>query len=180
VCLLVPDGPGPALSFSVGLRWSHNVNDAQWIENLLAAQSRDAQMHYVFGHLDQTTVAATFRVNYTITPRLSIQLYGQPFVSAGSYSAYKELVDGRAQGYADRYAAYDYTGSPDFNYRSFRTTNVLRWEYRPGSTLFVVWQQGREEVSDRGDFRFGRDFGDVFRASGRNVFMVKMAHWFNF
>ena len=172
--------PSAAVSVSVGLRVSHNVNDSQWIENLLADGSGDVRPHYVFGHLDQTTAAATFRVNYTITPTLSIQLYGQPFVSAGDYSAFKELTNGRAGAYADRYAPYAYTGSPNFNYKSFRTTNVLRWEYRPGSTLFVVWQQGREEVTDRGDFRFGRDFGDVFRASGHNVFMVKMAHWLNF
>ncbi len=172
--------PTAALSFSVGFRLSHNLNDSQWIENLVSAQAPDGRAHYVFGHLDQTTVATTFRVNYTITPTLSIQLYGQPFVSAGDYTAFKELVNGRAPRYEDRYASFAYTGSPDFNYKSFRTTNVLRWEYRPGSTLFVVWQQGREEVSDRGDFRFGRDFGDIFRASGRNVFMVKMAHWLNF
>ena len=100
----------------------------------------------MFGHLDQTTVAATLRVNYTLTPRLSIQFYGAPFVSAGDYGPFKELVDGRAPAYADRYAPFAYAGNPDFNYKSFRTTNVLRWEYRPGSTLFVVWQQGREEV----------------------------------
>ncbi len=172
--------PSAALSLTVGLRLTRNVNDSQWIENLVADGSGDARPHYVFGHLDQTTAAATFRVNYTITPTLSIQLYGQPFVSAGDYSSFKELTNGRAPAYQDRYAPYAYAGSPDFNYKSFRTTNVLRWEYRPGSTLFVVWQQGREEVTDRGDFRFGRDFGDVFRASGRNVFMVKMAHWLNF
>jgi hypothetical protein len=170
--------PSAAVSFSVGLRVSRNLDDAQWIDNVASVRSGD--VHYVFGHLDQTTVAATLRVNYTITPTLSIQLYGQPFVSAGDYSGFKELVNGRAPRYEDRYAPYSYEGSPDFNYRSFRTTNVLRWEYRPGSTLFVVWQQGREEVSDRGDFRFGRDFRDVFTAGGRNVFMVKMAHWLNF
>ncbi len=125
-------------------------------------------------------MAATLRVNYTLTPRLSIQLYGAPFVSAGGYGPFKELVDGRAPAYADRYAPFAYAGNPDFNYKSFRTTNVLRWEYRPGSTLFVVWQQGREEVTDAGRFRFGRDFTDVFRAAGHNVFLVKMAHWLNF
>ncbi len=172
--------PSAALSFTIGFRLARNRNDSQWVENLPSLHAPDGRAHYVFGHLDQTTMSATFRVNYTITPTLSIQLYGQPFVSAGDYSAYKELVDGRAARYEDRYAPFTYPGNADFNYKSFRTTNVVRWEYRPGSTLFVVWQQGREEVSDRGDFRFGRDFGDIFRASGRNVFMVKMAHWFNF
>jgi hypothetical protein len=169
--------PSSAVSLTLGTRLSRNVDDSQWIENVAGAEA--AHEHYVFGHLDQTTVAATFRVNYTIRPTLTIQLYGQPFVSAGAYTSFKELVNGRAGRYGDRYAPYDYTGSPDFNYKSFRTTNVLRWEYRPGSTLFLVWQQGREETTEQGNFRFGRDFGDVFRTVGRNVFMVKMAHWFN-
>ena len=90
------------------------------------------------------------------------------------------LVDGRADRYEDRYAPYEYAGNPDFNYRSFRTTNVLRWEYRPGSALFVVWQQGREEVASFGDFRPGRDVGAAFNAPATNVFLVKLSRWLNF
>jgi hypothetical protein len=72
-----------------------------------------------------------------------------------------------------------YAGNPDFDYRSFRTTNVLRWEYKPGSALFVVWQQGREDVLDSGRFRFGPDFRGVFGAPARNVFLVKWSYWIN-
>ena len=92
---------------------------------------------------------------------------------------FKQLVDGRAARYEDRYAPIAYAGNPDFNYRSFRTTNVLRWEYKPGSALFVVWQQGREDVLDPGRFQFGRDFGGVFGAPARNVFLVKWSYWIN-
>jgi hypothetical protein len=73
-----------------------------------------------------------------------------------------------------------YAGNPDFNYRSFRTTNVLRWEYKPGSTLFAVWQQGRERTIDRGAFDFSRDFGGVFSSPARNVFLIKWAYWLNY
>jgi len=73
-----------------------------------------------------------------------------------------------------------YLGNPDFNYRSFRSTNVLRWEYKPGSTLFVVWQQGREDTLDSGSFRFRRDVGGVFDAPAHNVFLVKWAYWLNY
>ena len=100
-------------------------------------------------------------------------------VSAGEYSNYKELVDGRAEKYEDRYQPYAYGGSADFNIRSFRTTNVLRWEYRPGSQLFLVWQQGKSDDQDYGDFRFGRDFGGVFSAPSRNVFLIKFSYWLN-
>jgi hypothetical protein len=167
--------PSPALSITTGVQVTRNLNDAQWVEEVA-----DTRSHYVFGHLKQTTAAVTFRVNYTMTPRLSIQVYGQPFVSAGDYSRFKALVNGRANRYEDRYAPFDYASNPDFNYKSFRTTNVLRWEYRPGSALFVVWQQGREDTTDQGRFRMGRDFRDVFRVPSHNVFLVKFAHWLNF
>ena len=157
------------LNTGVGLNW--NTDDAQWIEQSGA--------HYVFGHLKQQTVSLNARVNYTITPALTIQIYAQPFVSAGAYSNFKELASGRAAAYEGRYAPYAYGGNPDFNYRSFRTTNVLRWEYKPGSTLFVVWQQGREAVLGHGTFNFSRDFGGVFDAPARNVFLVKFAYWIN-
>ena len=88
-------------------------------------------------------------------------------------------MDGRATAYESRYAPFAYPGNPDFNYRSFRTTNVLRWEYKPGSTLFVVWQQGREDTLGFGTFNFSRDFGGVFDAPSKNVFLVKFAYWIN-
>jgi hypothetical protein len=164
--------PSSFLSVSLGGRWERNRDDAQWLENT-------GDGHYVFGHLEQTTVALTFRTNYTITPQLSIQVYAEPFVSAGDYGPFKELVAGRAPGYGDRYAPFAYGSNPDFNYRSFRTTNVLRWEYKPGSALFVVWQQGREDTLDHGQFQFGRDFAGIFDAPVRNVFLVKLSYWLN-
>ncbi len=168
--------PRDALSISGGIRLGRNVADSQWVQNVTA----DGRTRYVFGRIDQTTLQLSARVNYTITPTLSVQVYAQPFVSAGAYANFKELTDGRAERYEDRYAPYAYGGSPDFNVRSFRTTNVLRWEYRPGSALFVVWQQGRDDFVSRGDFQFGRDFGGVFDAPATNVFLVKISRWLNF
>jgi hypothetical protein len=165
--------PASFLTVSGGLSFSRNRDQSQWIE-------QDALGRYVFGRIDQDTVGLTARVNYTVTPRLSIQIYAQPFVSAGDYSQFKALADGRSKDYADRYRPIAYAGDPDFNYRSFRTTNVLRWEYRPGSTLFVVWQQGREDTLNNGDFRFRRDVGGVFDAPAHNVFLVKWAYWLNY
>ncbi len=172
--------PVPAIMATVGVRVSRNVFDAQWVDNITA----DNADHYVFAHLDQTTVALTGRLNYTMTPTLSLQLYAQPFVSAGDYDRFKELVDGRNAVHSARYApfAYDFTTSddPNFNVKSFRTTNVLRWEYKPGSTLFVVWQQARENDAVPGGFRFGRDLHDVFGVAPKNVFLVKLAYWLNY
>ena len=118
-----------------------------------------------------------------MTPNLSLQLYAEPFVSAGDYSAFKELVERpRSLDYGARYAPFAYDrrqDDPDFNVKSFRTTNVLRWEYKPGSTLFVVWQQARENDAVPGGFRFGRDMHDIFGVAPRNVFLVKLAYWLN-
>src|SRR5262249_53849438 len=110
----------------------------------------------------------------------------QPFVSGGDYDRFKELLDGRASAYASRYtplgadSATSLVGDPDFNVKSFRTTNVLRWEYKPGSTLFIVWQQARENDAVPGGFRFGRDLRDIFGVQPRNVFLVKFSYWFNY
>jgi hypothetical protein len=167
--------PTTATSVSTGFRYNINNDDAQWVEN----EASDAGTRYVFGRLQQRTSAFTFRVNYTLTRDLSIQTYAEPFVSAGEYRDYKELVNGRAPEYRDRYRPYAYTGNADFNIRSFRTTNVLRWEYRPGSSLFVVWQQNRSGFEEAGNFNFGRDFGGVFSAPAYNVFLVKLSYWLN-
>lgn len=168
--------PRTNLSLNASIGFTKGHADSQWITN----QTTGNTTRYVFGHLEQTTVSLTARVNYTIKPTLTLQIYAQPFVSAGAYSKFKELKNGRAKNYDDRYAPYAYGGSPDFNYRSFRTTNVLRWEYRPGSALFVVWQQGREDFVNDGAFQFGQNLGDLFGTPATNVFLVKFSRWLNF
>jgi hypothetical protein len=167
----------PISSFSteVGFNYYNNIDDTQWVAEVL----QPARTHYVFGRLAQKTHSLTLRVNYTMTPTLSLQLYGQPFVSSGDYVSYKELVDGRAERYEDRYAPYAYDANADFNVLSFRTTNVLRWEYRPGSAFFVVWQQGREGTGVPGRFALGRDYSALFSTPSSNTLLVKLAYWMN-
>jgi hypothetical protein len=167
--------PTPPLNVSAGIRVGRDVIDSQWV-----AKESDPNDHYVFGRLDQTTVALTTRVSYTVTPNVSLQLYAEPFVSGGKYTHFKELVDGPAREYAKRYAPFDATTTPDFNVKSFRTTNVLRWEYRRGSTLFLVWQQARDHEAASGDFRFSRDVRGIFDLPATNVLLVKFAYWLNF
>src|SRR5207253_2420527 len=151
------------------------VRDAQW-----TALVTDTRAHYVFAHLDQTTVGLTERFNVTMSPTVSLQLYAEPFVSGGAYTQFKELANGRSLDYASRYTPFAYADNPDFNVKSFRTTNVFRWEYKPGSTLFVVWQQARENDAVPNRFQFGRDMHDIFGVAPRNVFLVKLAYWLNY
>jgi hypothetical protein len=165
------------LSLGVNLNPSHQ--DSQWVNNVT-----DDKTHYVFAHIDQQTVNVTARFNYTITPNLSVQLYAQPFVSAGAYNTFKEVSDPVSDTYENRYKPFAYSdtlyGNPDFNVKSFRTTNVLRWEYKPGSTLFVVWQQARANFDVPGGFDIGRDVHGIFAVPPHNVFLVKLAYWLNY
>jgi hypothetical protein len=165
-----------SMSLNLSFRYNINHDDSQWVTN---EDLDNGGQRYVFGRIDQKTLSFNTRFNYTLTPNLSLQVYAEPFVSAAEYSNYKELVNGRAEKYEDRYKPYNYSDSADFNIRSFRTTNVLRWEYRPGSQLFLVWQQGKSDDQDYGDFRFRRDFGGVFSAPSRNVFLIKFSYWLN-
>ena len=163
---------------SVSMDISHQIQDAF---------DRDPQTdslgvtHYVFAHLDQQQVIMSWRADYTITPTLTVQLYAQPFVSKGRWSNLRELSPTpRAATYADRFQAYAGTMPSDFNIKFFNSNLVLRWEYRPGSTLFVVWNQGRQDFeSTEGTRNINGDFGRLFNSYPSNTFLVKMSYWLN-
>lgn len=164
-------------SASLGIGYGRNIDDNQWYGNFGSPFSDTT--HYTFARLDQKTVSMTGRLNYTITPTLSLQFYGQPFVSAGTYTDWRELNQARAKAYDDRYTSFTKGGSlAGFNFKQFRSNSVLRWEYRPGSTLFLVWQQGRtEDLSDPGSFQFRRDYSTLFGAHPQNTFLIKGSYW---
>lgn len=180
-------GFGPSVTmrsssrFSVSLSpyYSHNVDDEQWNGNFGVVGSDTT--HYTVAHLDQQTLSLTTRVDFTATPSLSLQFYAQPFVSAGEYSDWRELSAPRAADRASRFKPFTLEGDPGgFNYKQFRSNTVLRWEYRPGSTLFLVWQQGRSQDGlDIGTFRVGRDYRNLFSARPDNTFLLKASYWFS-
>jgi hypothetical protein len=155
---------------------------------------------YVFAALHNTTFSVDNRVEWTFTPALSFQLYAQPFVSAGRYSGFKEFLTpkkfefakyGSQLGTIARSSTGTYTVDPDgsgpspsfqfndptFNIRNLHGNAVVRWEYRPGSALFVVWQQRRSNFQPFGDFNAGRDVAGIFRTVPTNVFLVKATYW---
>jgi hypothetical protein len=156
---------------------------------------------YVFSTLDQKTLAMVTRVDWTFTPTLSLQLFAQPLIASGDFLDYKEFVRprnfkfnvyGRDVGTITRNDATGrYTVDPDgagpaapfsfgdrdFNQRSLRGNAVLRWEFRPGSALFFVWQQSRSGSIASGDFDFSRDAGALFDTQPENVFVVKATWW---
>jgi hypothetical protein len=175
-------GFGPGVNFRLAsqmqgsVRLNHNVGSyaQQWYGNYTTPDTA-----YAFAQLDQKTTSITARFDYTMSPTLSLQVYAQPFITAGRYSDTRELVDADAPRYADRYAPYTDNLPDDFNFKQFRSNTVLRWEYRPGSVLFLVWQQGRSDGRDPGDYSFGRDFGNLFKTRSDNTFLIKASYWFS-
>ena len=141
--------------------------------------------HYLFAHLEQKQFAVTLRFTYPFTATTSLQVYAQPFVSKGTYSNVRELsATPRATDFASRYRAYADTAVTNhpggFNFKQFRSNVVFRWEYRPGSTLFVVWSQGRQgSEAVEGTRGFGGDVGDLFTLRPDNSFLVKLSYWIN-
>lgn len=183
--------PSGRATFNIGSSLNWNNDDYQWVGAFSGSRT-----DYVFARLDQTTVGLRFRADYAFTPTLSLQVYAEPFVSAGSYGEFKRVADPVADRYRDRFqglAARDADGRvladvdgdgteesfgrPDFNFKQFRSNTVLRWEYRPGSALFLVWSQGRNHFVEDGAFDFGGDVRDLFGAAPEDVFMVKLSYW---
>jgi hypothetical protein len=156
---------------------------------------------YVFADVDQTTASMTARVNWTFTPRLTLETVMQPFVSAVRFRDYKEFTTPRTLDFAVYGRDGSSTLTPDgqgnfdvdpdgagpgaafrianrsFTDHSLRGSAVLRWEYRPGSALFVVWQQQRSGSASDGRFDAGRNLGALFRDPAQNVFVVKATYW---
>ncbi len=165
-------------SASVVAGYDRVVNDQQWVGNFGALLSDTT--HYTFARLDQDILSITMRANWTATPTLSLQVYGQPFVSTGAYADWRELASPRAGSYDARFRAFRTTTPAGFNVKQFNSNAVLRWEYRPASTLFLVWQQGRQQ-NDRnpGTFEATRDVGDLFAARPENTILLKASWWFN-
>ena len=116
--------------------------------------------------------------NVTLTPDLSLQLYAQPFVATGAWADWREMTDPYAKRYADRYAPWGNGAVPSgFNQKQFNSNVVLRWEYRPGSTLFLVWAQARDHEAPGTPFSARAGFSDLFASAPDNVLMLKVSYW---
>ncbi|MDQ7065614.1 MAG: DUF5916 domain-containing protein [candidate division KSB1 bacterium] len=192
--------PGNAVNISMNPFYSQADRNLQYI----GAFTVNGAKSYLFGAIDQTTLGIVLRLNISLTPDLSIQYYGQPFISAGKYSRFKKITDPKAERYEERFHEFsaqeiryanggdvlevdengdgqvDYRfGKPDFNFKQFRSNLVIRWEYIPGSTLYLVWSQERTGYDPTGEFVFGRNFDDLFGIYPNNVFLVKISRWFS-
>jgi hypothetical protein len=191
--------PPGSLSFSLDGRARWGTTDRQYVTSETVGDST----YYVLGFIDRREISLTLRADVVLSPRMSFEFYAQPFVSAGRYPSLSLAADPKAAAYADRLdrletdrltrpggegpveVDLDQDGSVDFNFDepdfrvvSLRTNAVLRWEFRPGSTLFLVWQQNRRGRRDTGDLDAASALWDAFEEPGTNVFAVKIAYWF--
>ena len=196
--------PHQAATITIRPSLSRNFNATQYVTAIADSRASDTfGNRYVFADLDQTTLSASIRLDWTFTPDLSLQLFAQPFVSAGQFSRFKELDRPKSLSYSvygedtgsiefqDETGRYridpdgsgesDFQiGNPDFNFRSLRGNAVLRWEFRPGSTMFLVWQQTRESRAQTGLFDFGNDIGDLFQSPASHTFLIKFSYWLGY
>lgn len=178
--------------------YSSNIDNLQYIDT----KSVNNTNRYILGKINQRTIGVTFRIDYNITPEFSIQYYGSPFASVGKYSDFKVITDPKADDYNNRFSLINPTlvgdnyevsenvnngsgnfnysfDNPDFNFSQFRSNLVLRWEYRPGSQVFLVWanertydvKPGRKSVKDTMTL-----LKDVYP---NNIFLIKFNYWFS-
>ncbi len=167
--------PSSRWSLSLGPRLMKTRVAAQYVTTVPDPALTDTYGNgYIFAQLDQTEVALETRFNFTFTPGLTLEAFVQPLVSAGDYGQLQYLEAPSTYDFAP-YTGTDY--SPDFNFRSLRGNAVLRWEWQPGSNIYLAWQQRRSAYEPIGDFDFDRDMRSVFDAPADNIFLIKVSYW---
>ena len=165
--------PNVLLTLSPYYRRSYDYN--QYVTTIPdGAATETFGNRYVFAEIDQRSFELGTRVDWTLSSRLSLQVYMQPFIAAGDFHDYHALARARTADYIPYAAGFP---DPDFNFRSVRGSAVMRWEFRPGSALYVVWNENRATVAPVGDFRFSRDLRAIPTAPSHDVFLVKVSYW---
>lgn len=167
--------PATNLSFEFNPSWYRGRTDAQYLsQEADAGATATYGTRYVFAQLDQSTLSASLRMDYSITANVSLQLFAQPYITSADYARLRYLA--RSGSY--EFVSLGTDGTNDFTYRSVRGNAVLRWEYLPGSTFFLVWTQSREDVVDEGRFQLNRSLAQLGHTDAANTVLVKVAHHF--
>ena len=202
----------PTNNFSMRLFLSYRVLDDNWstwgdYEVIVDEQDPNSTGDYLMSDILQKTLSATLRLDFTIRPNLTIQFYGSPYVSAGKFFNFKKVVDAHSNSFDERYEEYvngettfdaendewlidsdmdgitNYTvGNYDFNYKQFNSNMVVRWEYLPGSTLYLVWSNGSAEYLEgmgMGKMKFLSDVKSITKLDAENIVMLKFSYLLN-
>ncbi len=188
--------PINTLKLAMDLNYSKNVDELQYVDTKIVNSCKK----YILAKINQETIGLTFRIDYNITPEISLQYYGSPFASVGKYSNYKEINNPKAPIYSDRFTVLDnpvlsgndyqidenndgkvvYSfANPDFNFYQFRSNLVFRWEYRPGSQLFLVWSNDRTQWNSPGYYGINDAPSQLSHSFPNNIFLIKLNYWFS-
>ncbi len=197
--LFISYRPVNTLRISLTPSYSSRLTGLQYVD---ALQNEEGETSYVFADLTQNVLSMSLRVNYNITPDLTIQYWGQPFFAAADYSGFKKITNPMAGVYDDRqhvfssdeinkmentyYIDEDSDGNtdysfrdPSFNFDEFLSNLVLRWEFAPGSTLYAVWSQTRDAYVPTGEFILQDNINTLFNEEkAYNVFLLKFSYRF--
>jgi len=191
--------PTNALRISINPSYDINKDKLQFVETV----EHNNKNNYINASIEQRTLSMSVRVNYTINPNLTIQYYGQPFISRGLYSNFKTITDAQASNFDDRFQLYtnnqisfdelndvyqvdeningtpDFDfGNPDFSSVQFRSNLVARWEYIPGSEIFLVWSQGNVGSQNPENDLFQSLDRQIFGEKADNTFLIKATYRF--
>lgn len=180
----------------------HSIDNTTWYDAQYDDQTGITE--YVVARLNLRSLSTTLRIDLTLTPELTVQYYGSPFITSGNYTQHRIVVDAESHEFDSRY--HQFVGSEivwdesagvyridhdsdgvtnfslnknDFNYKQFNSNLVLRWEYRPGSTLFLVWSQGRTDFIEDGVFAVKDDMNTLFSKASDNIFLIKASYLFS-
>jgi len=191
--------PSNRLSLSGSASYQRLLDNLQYVATAEAGDDT----RWVLGRIDQDTWSFTFRVNLSITPDLTLQYYGSPFIGTGRYTDLKKATNTLAQANEERFHRYapdeiTYSAgenvyyvteggggpsysfdNPDFSFRQFRSNLVARWEWKPGSSVYVVWSQGRTGYVPSWNESLGDNWSELWRTPPDNVFLVKLSYWFS-
>jgi len=189
--------PIKTLLISLIPQFTNGFNEVQFV----GQSSFNSQPRYIMASLTKKIVDLSMRVNVSITPELSVQYYAQPYIFEGKFNEYKRITNPKANEYSDRFTLYSpreiaYNDSwkaflidedkngvvdygfykPDFHHLQYRSNMVLRWEYKTGSSLYLVWSQGRTNVDENQDFTLGQYAKELLETHPRNDFMLKVTY----
>jgi len=169
----------PINNLKIGLtaNYINNRDNLQYITTLdLLPLNR-----YILGTINQKTIGLTFRVDLNLTPEFSIQYYGSPFISRGSYSQTKYITDPKAKVFEERFDYYTdpLSFNPDFNFHEFRSNLVAKWEYRLGSFIYLVWSSERSGSTSDAHASLGDSYKQLRSVFPNNIFLIKLNYWFS-
>lgn len=185
------------LKLGVTANYMNNHDNLQYVTTVTTVPGN----RYILGTIDQKTLGLTFRVDLNLTPEFSIQYYGSPFMSLGSYSKLKYVTNPEAKNYSERFEIYenqslsggnyqlfdyasgsrtDYSiADPDFNFHEFRSNLVAKWEYRLGSFIYLVWSSEKSATTSASHDSLGDSYKQLKSIFPNNVFLIKLNYWFS-